>query len=85
MVMRDKYVKKFFTGVFERSCQNGGFMYFIRVWPSHLLRWNFFNVKQYKIRVSRLHDTVAKFRTGVKFSLQYNNWGELTPVGFALA
>ena len=54
-------------------------MYFIRVWPSHLLRWNFFNVKQ-KIRVPRLHDTVATFRTGVKFSLQYNNWGELTPV-----
>ena len=29
--------------------------------------------------VSRLHDTVAGFRTGVKFSLRYNNRGELTP------
>ena len=27
--------------------------------------------------VSRLHDTVVKFRTGVKFSLQYNNRGDL--------
>ena len=30
-------------------------------------------------RVSRLHDTVARFRTGVKFSPRYNNRGELTP------
>ena len=29
--------------------------------------------------VSRLHDTVARFRTGVKFSPRYNNRGELTP------
>ena len=29
--------------------------------------------------VSRLHDTVAKFRKGVKFSPRYNNRGELTP------
>ena len=29
--------------------------------------------------VSRLHDTVAKFRTGVKFSLRYDKRGELTP------
>ena len=29
--------------------------------------------------VSRLHDTGAKFCTGVKFSLWYNNHGELTP------
>ena len=26
--------------------------------------------------VSRLHDTVARFRTGVKFSLRYNNRGD---------
>ena len=35
--------------------------------------------------VSLLHDTVAKFRTGVKFSLRYNNWGEITPGWVALA
>ena len=29
--------------------------------------------------VSPLHDTVARFHTGVKFSPRYNNWGELTP------
>ena len=31
--------------------------------------------------VSRLHDTVARFRTGVKFSPRCENWGELTPGG----
>ena len=31
------------------------------------------------VAVSRLHDTVARFRTGVKFSPRYNNRGELTP------
>ena len=29
--------------------------------------------------VSRLHDTVVRFRTGVKFSPRYNNRGVLTP------
>ena len=29
--------------------------------------------------VSCLHDTVARFHTGVKFSPGYNNRGELTP------
>ena len=29
--------------------------------------------------VSRSHDTVARFRTEVKFSPQNNNRGELTP------
>ena len=29
--------------------------------------------------VSRLHDTVARFRTGVEFSPRYENRGELTP------
>ena len=29
--------------------------------------------------VSLLHDTVARFRTGVKFSPRYKNRGELTP------
>ena len=32
-----------------------------------------------KTDVSRLRDTGAKFRTGVKFSLRYNNRDELTP------
>ena len=34
---------------------------------------------------SRLHGTVAKFRTGVKFSLRYNNWGDITPEWLAPA
>ena len=29
--------------------------------------------------VSRLHDTAARFRAGVKFSPRYKNRGELTP------
>ena len=29
--------------------------------------------------VSRLHDTVARLRTGVKFSPRYKNRGELMP------
>ena len=32
-----------------------------------------------RVIVSRLHDTVARFRTGVKLSPRYNNRGELTP------
>ena len=32
-----------------------------------------------RVVVSRLHDTVARFRTGMKFSREYNNRGELTP------
>ena len=32
-----------------------------------------------RVVVSRLHDSVAKFRTGVKFSLRYSNRDELTP------
>ena len=32
-----------------------------------------------RVVVSRLHDTVAKFPTGVKFSPRYNNGSELTP------
>ena len=32
-----------------------------------------------RVVVSRLHDTVARFRTRVKFSPRYNNRGELTP------
>ena len=31
-----------------------------------------------RVFVSRSHDTVARFRTGVKFSPRYNNRGELT-------
>ena len=32
-----------------------------------------------RVVVSRLHDTVARFRTGVKFSPRCKNRGELTP------
>ena len=32
-----------------------------------------------RVVVSRLHDTVARFLTGVKFSPRYENRGELTP------
>ena len=32
-----------------------------------------------RVVVSRLLDSVARFRTGVKFSPRYNNRGELTP------
>ena len=32
-----------------------------------------------RVVVSRLHDTVARFRTGVKFSPRYENRGELMP------
>ena len=32
-----------------------------------------------RVVVSRLHDTIARFRTGVKFSPRYKNRGELTP------
>ena len=31
-----------------------------------------------RVVISRLHDTVVRFRTGVKFSPRYNNRGELT-------
>ena len=32
-----------------------------------------------RVVVSRLHDTIAKFLTEVKFSFRYNNQSELTP------
>ena len=32
-----------------------------------------------RVMVSCLHDTTARFRTGVKFSPRYKNRGELTP------
>ena len=32
-----------------------------------------------RVVVLRLHDTVARFRSGVKFSPRYKNRGELTP------
>ena len=32
-----------------------------------------------QVVVSCLHDTVARFRTGVKFLPRYKNWGELAP------
>ena len=33
-----------------------------------------------RVVVWRLHDTDAKFRTFVKFSVRCNNWGEITRV-----
>ena len=36
-----------------------------------------FTLKQ--VAVLCFHDTIARIHTGVKFSPQYNNWGELTP------
>ena len=38
-----------------------------------------------RVVVSRLHDTVARFRSGVKFSPRYKNRGELTPGWLARA
>ena len=32
-----------------------------------------------RVIVLCLHDTVARYHTGVKFSPWYNDWGELTP------
>ena len=45
--------------------------------PVPLYRQTDFTPK--RVVVSRLHDTVARFRTGVKFSPRYNNCGELRP------
>ena len=36
-------------------------------------------VPVYRVVVSCLHDTVARFHTGVKFSPRYKNQGELAP------
>ena len=38
-----------------------------------------------RVVVSRLHDTVARFRSGVKFSPRYKKRGELTPGWLARA
>ena len=38
-----------------------------------------FHTETKRVVFSRLHDTVARFRTGVTFSPRYNNRGELTP------
>ena len=45
--------------------------------PVPLYRQTDFTPK--RVVVSRLHDTVATFCIGVKFSPRYKNWGELTP------
>ena len=45
--------------------------------PVPVYRQTNFTPKQ--VDVSRLHDTVARFRTGVKFSPQNKDQGELTP------
>ena len=37
------------------------------------------DLKPKRVDVLRLHDNVARFRTGVKFSPRYKNRGELTP------
>ena len=45
--------------------------------PVPVYRQTDFTLK--RVVVSRLHDTVARFRTGVKFWARYKNRGELTP------
>ena len=45
--------------------------------PVPVYRQTDFTLK--RVDVSRLHDTVASFRTGVKFSPQNKDQGELTP------
>ena len=45
--------------------------------PIPVYRQTDFTLK--RVVVSRLHDTVARFRMGVKFSPRYENRGELTP------
>ena len=45
--------------------------------PVPVYRWTNFTPK--RMVVSRLHDTVARFRTGVKFVPQYKNYRELMP------
>ena len=45
--------------------------------PVPLYRQTDFTPK--RVVVSRLHDTVATFRIGVRFSPRYENRGELTP------
>ena len=47
------------------------------VLPVPVYRQTDFTLK--RVVVSRLHDTVVRFRTGVNFSPQYNNRSELTP------
>ena len=44
--------------------------------PVPVYRWTDFTPK--RVVVSRLHDTVARFRTELKFCLLCNNRGELT-------
>ena len=77
------------TGSFHILLFNGTFFHVdkIHVWfkianithalPVPVYRQTDFTPK--RVVVSRLHDTVARFRTGVKFSPRYNNRGELTP------
>ena len=47
------------------------------VLPVPVYRQTEFTLK--RVVVSRLHDTVVRFRTGVNFSPQYNNRSALTP------
>ena len=76
------------TGLFHILLFNGTFhVDKIHVWfkianithalPVPVYRQTDFTPK--RVVVSRLHDTVARFRTGVKFSPRYKNQGELTP------
>ena len=47
-------------------------------YPLQLVYWQTdFTVKH--VVALCLHDSVARFHTGVKFSPQYNNRGQLTP------
>ena len=47
-----------------------------RTLPVPVFRQSDFTPK--RVVVSRLHDTAARFRTGVEFSPRYKNRGELT-------
>ena len=76
------------TGSFHISLLKGTFhVHKIQLWfkianithalPVPVYRQTDFTPK--RVVVSRLHDTFARFRTGVKFSPRYENRGELTP------
>ena len=84
----DSYRVYMMTGSFHIFLFNGTFhVDKIHVWfkianithalPVPVYRQTDFTPKW--VLVSRLHDTVARFRTGVKFSPRCENRGELTP------
>ena len=69
------------TGSFHILLFNGTFrvdkIHIAHAQPVPVYRQTDFTPKW--VVVSRLHDTVARFRTGVKFSPRCENRGELTP------